>query len=192
MAGGEEIRIRSYRVCFELERRIHHVDRWRIPVPYGVPLRGIAYGAIALIGVLVIQRLPLIGALATVLHPALRLVVLPIGVAWALVRLRVDGRPLHAAALAWLRWRAGPARVAGFRAAERPGPAFLPDLAVAGDESGFRYRPARVAGPATVTLRYPARGSASRRRLTLRQTGDSPLWRGKRITVGRGQEVRFG
>ena len=31
--------IRSYRVCFSLERRIYKIDRWRLPVPWGVPLR---------------------------------------------------------------------------------------------------------------------------------------------------------
>ena len=26
------IQIRSFRVCFQLERRLHKIDRWRIPV----------------------------------------------------------------------------------------------------------------------------------------------------------------
>ena len=97
MEGGT-IPIRSYRVCFDLERRIHQVDRWRIPVPYGIPLRGIAYAVTCLIGVVVVQGLPLIGTVLGALHPALRLVILPVGVAYAACQLRVDGRPAHAAA----------------------------------------------------------------------------------------------
>jgi hypothetical protein len=114
VADGERFAIRSYRVCFELERRIHRIDRWRIPVPYGIPLRGLAYAALVLAVVLVAVRLLLIGAVLGLLHPALRLVVIrsrrPL-----LTRLRVDGRPAHAAGLAWVRWRAGPRRLSPLR-----------------------------------------------------------------------------
>jgi hypothetical protein len=78
VADGERFAIRSYRVCFELERRIHRIDRWRIPVPYGIPLRGLAYAALVLAVVLVAVRLLLIGAVLGLLHPALRLVVIPV------------------------------------------------------------------------------------------------------------------
>ena len=186
----ETLRIRSYRVCFELERRIHRIERWRIPVPYGVPLRGIAYGAIVLLAVLVLRRLPVTGQLLAILHPALQLVVLPIGVSWALVRLRVDGRPAHAAAVAWLGQRARSSRVAGFRPAEPLGATLIASVAIAPDERGARYCPGRVAGPAAVTLRYPAQVTISRRRMELRQSGETPLWRGRRVVLAAGQELR--
>jgi hypothetical protein len=181
--------IRSYRLCFELERRIHRIDRWRIPVPYGVPLRGVAYGAAALAAVLLLQRLPVAGELLGVLHPALRLVILPIAVACALTRLRVDGRPAHAAALAWLRWRLDPSTVAAFRAAERAGPRVLGDVAIAADQGSALYRRAVIRGPATVTLRYPARARARAKKLELRRAGGGPLWRGKRIRLAEGQRL---
>jgi hypothetical protein len=187
--ADRDLVIRSYRLCFDLERRIHRIDRWRIPVPYGVPLRGVAYGAAALATVLPLQRLPVTGELLGVLHPALRLVVLPIAVAYALTRLRVDGRPAHAAALAWLRWRLEPSRLAAFRAAERPGPRLLRDLAIAADEGSSLYRRALIRGPATVTARYPARARARARKLELRQAGGGPLWRGKRIRLAEGQRL---
>ena len=185
-------RIRSYRVCFELERRIHRIERWRIPVPYGVPLRGIVYGTLLLALVLVLRRLPGFGELLGVLHPALRLVVLPVGGAWALVRLRVDGRPVHAAGLSWIAWRLGPGRVVGFRAAEGLGPALIGDICVAPDERSARYRRARITGPAVVVLRYPVQARRSRGRLELRQTGKAPLWSGRRVAVAKGQEVGVG
>jgi hypothetical protein len=188
VADGELV-IRSYRLCFDLERRIHRIDRWRIPVPYGVPLRGVAYGAVALAAVLLLQRLPVTGGLLGVLHPALRLVILPIATACALTRLRVDGRPAHAAGIAWLRWRLDASRVAGYRTAEPPGPRLLGDLAIAVDEGSALYRRAVIRGPATVTARYPARARARARKLELRQAGGGPLWRGKRIRLAEGQRL---
>jgi len=187
--ADRELVIRSYRLCFALERRIHRIDRWRIPVPYGVPLRGVAYGAVALVAVLLLQRLPATGEVLRALHPALRFVILPVGVAAVLTRVLVDGRPAHSAARAWLGWRLAPARVAAFGAAERPGPRLLENLVVAGDERAARYRRSVIRGPATVTLRYPARAHARARSLRLRQTEGGPLWRGKLIRLAAGQRL---
>ena len=185
------IAIRSYRLCFELERRIHQIDRWRIPVPYGIPLRGIAYAAGALVAVLLCQSLPLVGALVGAVHPAIRLVIVPVGAAYALCQLRVDGRPAHKAALAWLAYQAEPKRIASFRASTPLGSAALGELALAPDERWPRYRPGVVEGPADLTLRYPAR--ASRRGATIELTAGSPaaLWRGRRIALRAGQRVRI-
>ena len=38
-----DIQLRSFRVCFQLERRLHRIDRFRLPFPYGLPLRGLGY-----------------------------------------------------------------------------------------------------------------------------------------------------
>jgi hypothetical protein len=186
----DELVIRSFRVCFDLERRIFRVDRWRIPAPYGVPLAGLAYAALALVAVLVLQRLPVTGQLLGVLHPALRFVILPVGVAYVAARLRVDGRPAHAAVVSWLRWCTTPRRVAAFRPAGPAGAQLLADFAVAADERAGRYRRCVVRGPAEVTLRYPARARRRGRRLELRPAGERPLWRGKRIRLGRRQALR--
>jgi hypothetical protein len=190
VADNEPFLIRSYRVCFELERRIHQVDRWRIPVPYGIPLRGLAYAALVLAAVLVAGRLPLIGAILGLLHPALRLVVIPVVSAALLTRLRVDGRPAHAAALAWVRWRAGARRLSALRPSAAPAPARLPDVELVPDEDTSHYRPARIGGPCELTLRYPASARRRGRTLELRQSSERPMWRGKRIALRPGQRVR--
>lgn len=187
---GDELVIRSYRLCFELERRIFRVDRWRIPAPYGVPLSGIAYAALALMAVLVLERLPATGELLGVLHPALRFVILPVGLAYVAAQLRVDGRPAHATALAWLRWRVEPARVVALRAAGAGRVELVGDVIVAADQYAARYRRCVVRGPAEVTLRYPARARTHGRRLELDQSEGRPLWRGKVIRLGEGQLLR--
>ena len=183
------ISIRSYRVCFDLERRIHQVDRWRIPVPYGIPLRGLAYAALALLAMLMLQRLPVLGQLIAAVHPALRLVIVPVGLAYAACRLTVDGRPAHSAALAWLGYRCVPRRVAAFRPAVASGPVSLGDVPMAPDESGARYRPGVVLGPAEVVLRYPATASQRGRTLRLTPAGGSAMWRGKRVVLRAGQRL---
>ena len=188
----EQLSIRSYRLCFELERRIHKIDRWRIPVPYGVPLRGIAYAACALGLILVAGGLPLIGPLLALVHPAVRLVVAPAAAGYLLWQLRIDGRPAHRAALAWARLALSPARVAAFRAAPAPGPQRLGDVSVCPDERSCRYRPALIAGPASVLLRYPASGRRRGRTLHLRPVAGGAMWRGKRLKVGSGRRVRVG
>src|SRR5215213_10110090 len=48
---------------FVVDRRIYRVDRWALPVPGGVPLRGVAYFAAALVGVVVFGGMPGIGGL---------------------------------------------------------------------------------------------------------------------------------
>lgn len=191
MADGETIPIRSYRLCFELERRIHQIDRWRIPVPYGIPLRGIAYAACALVAVLVAQGLPGIGLLIGAIHPAIRLVIAPVGAAYALCRLKVDGRSAHAAGLAWLGYHARPKRVAALRACSPLGPVALADVWIAADERAARYRPGVVEGPAEVTLRYPA--SARRRGATVEIVGIGarPMWRGRRLALRAGQRLKL-
>jgi hypothetical protein len=185
------IPIRSYRVCFELERRIHKIDRWRIPVPYGVPLRGIGYAAAALACLLVAQRVPLLGELLAALHPALRLVLAPIGLAYALCQLKVDGRPAHVAAVAWLAYQAAPKRIAAFRAVAPLGTVELADIALAPDERSARYRRALITGPASVVLRYPARAQRRGRTVELAQSSRRAMWVGKRVELAPGQRLRL-
>ena len=53
--SDNKITLRSYRLAFELERRLHRIDRFRIPVPYGIPLAALAY-AVALAALFVARR----------------------------------------------------------------------------------------------------------------------------------------
>lgn len=188
----DALTIRSYRLCFRLERRIYKIDRFRVPVSWGVPLRSVGYAAAILCAVLLAQRLPGIGDLLTGIHPAVRYAILPIGAAYALTELELDGRPAHQTMLAWLRWRSGPRQIAGLRAAPgaRAG-ARLADISIAPDERGSHYRPARVAGPCRLLLRYPGRVTPRRGGLVLEQTSDKPMRRGKVLALDDGQELRL-
>ena len=183
--------IRSYRLCFELERRIHRIDRWRIPLPYGLPIRGIAYAALALVVVLAVGRLPLVGDLVALAHPAIRLVITPVGAAYLLTQLRVDGRPAHSAGVGWLRHRLSARRVRAFAPAEPSGPRLIADVAIAPDERTPRLRAGTVRGPASVLVRYPARARQRGATLELRQSGSDPLWRARRIELAAGQALRL-
>lgn len=190
MHGDETtVAIRSYALCFSHERRIHQIDRWRIPVPYGIPLRGIAYAALALLCVLMLARVPVIGAALGLLHPALRLVILPVAVAYALCGLRFDGRPAHAAALSWVRYQAAPKRVAACRAILAPGPVVFADIAIAGDERSAHYRPGVLCGPAEVLLRRPATATRAGQTIRICACEGRVLWSAKRVTLGRGQRL---
>jgi len=181
--SDEALPIRSYRVCFDLERRIHQVDKWRIPVPYGLSLRGIGYAAFALLLVIGLARVPVLGPLVGSLHPALRLVVVPSLAGVLMARVRIDGRVAHAHMAALLCHGLASRWVAGFRPMAPPGPCELADLELAPDLAGARVRRATVAGPCRVIVRYPMRVSQRGRKLCLQQLGDEPLWSGKTITV---------
>src|SRR4051794_24021445 len=149
--------IRSFRVVFALERRIHHIDHWRIPVPYGLPVRALAYAVAALAVIVIAGRLPLVGDVVGLVPAPLRLVVWPGAAGFALSRLRVDGRPAHAFLLAMARYRAGPRYLSAFRAAPRPGTRLRvgDPLAFMPDERGAQVRRGRVRGPVRIRLAYP-------------------------------------
>jgi hypothetical protein len=179
------IPIRSYRVCFEMERRIHRIDNWRVPLSYGLPLVGLGWAMLALAIMAVASSLPILGPPLGLLHPALRFVLVPIAVAWLLCRWRIDGRSPAATALAYVRWRTGPRRLVAFRAAPEPGPrpVTLGTITFAADERGARLRPGVVQGPARVVLRYPARLRERGRTLHVTAQDGPPLWRGTEVRL---------
>lgn len=183
------IAVRGYHVCFRIERRLHKIDRWRIPVPYGVPLRAVAYGGIVLVAVLILGALPAVDGMLDLLGPWFRYVVLPIGVAWGLYRWTIDGRSSPATAVAWLRWRLGRRRLSACREVPAPGPVTLGDVTVAPDERSSRLRPAVIEGPAKVVFRYPIDREERGSRLTVRQSSSQPQWRGTQVRLRRGQRV---
>jgi hypothetical protein len=188
----DEVTIRSFRLAFELERRIFKVDRWRLPFAYGVALRSIGYAAAALAAIVVLARLPGAGAALAVVPAPLKFVVAPLAAAYALTRVDIDGRPAHRVAAAWARHVAARGRLAAFRRIDAPGrPALLAALTLAADERSARYRRAVVRGPATILVRYPARARPRGATLRLRQTSTVPLRRARTIEVGSGQRVVF-
>src|SRR4051812_519566 len=126
--------IRSYRRVFEVDRRIYRVDRWALPVPGGVPLRAVGYFLAALLGVLLLGRVPLV---ADVSAP-IRLVVIPLALAVLGTQAAPDGRAAHRFAGDWvrLRWRARRQSVGRRVALEDEAIAWHGELAVRWDGDG--------------------------------------------------------
>jgi hypothetical protein len=191
--GGERVmQIRSFRNCFTVERRIHKLDRWRVPLPYGLPVRGLAYFVVASVTLLVLSRLPLFGVVLNEFNTFTRLVLIPGAIAFVLYRVTLDGRPSHAAAVAWIRMHTEPGRMSGFRRLDTPERVTLGTVLLAPDERSARMRAGVIEGPAEVVLRYAAEAEPRRRELRVRQSGHEPLWRGKRVRLGAGQRVVVG
>jgi hypothetical protein len=189
---AEGLTIRSFRLVFELERRIHKVDRWQIPVPYGIPLRGLAYWAVVLVTTIVLGRIPLMGELIGTLPTPLRFVILPVGVAYVVTRVQMDGRAAHTTLAAWARLALSPSRVAAFSRVPCVGAVVrLGDATFVPDERSTRFRGAVIEGPATVLLRYPAYGWIRRRGRTLhmRQVPGPALFVGKQVRLCAGQRM---
>ena len=191
--GRAALEIQSFRVVFALERRIHRIDRWRLPLPYGVPVRALGYGTAALVAIVAASRLPITGALLEILPAPIRFVLLPGFAAFVLDRTRVDGRRAHNYLIALVRQRFRPRDVAAFRSAPAPGHSerLVEDIPFVPDEHARRYRPARVKGPIRLKLAYPASCGRRRRRLILEQASTEPLRRARLLKVAPGVEVEF-
>lgn len=181
--------VRSFRVVFRLERRLYKVQRWRIPVPHGIPVRGLGYGVGVLAVLLLISRVPVLGAAVAHVPAPVRFVIAPVLVAGALARLSVDGRPAHRHLSAWVRHRLNADEVSAFRPIGGVGSEhrFLDPVPVVPDASGAVYRRAHVRGPASLVVRYPARMRGRGRRLELTPSAGSALWRAGRVELRGGQ-----
>lgn len=184
-----EIPIRSFRVCFDMERRLHRIDRFRIPLPYGVPLRGLVYSAAILLAMLVLAALPIVGGLVGAVNPVARYVGLPLGVGYLLTELRVDGRSGHAVVASWLRLQLGPRRLRAFRTHKPPSRFLLAPILVALDERGPRLRRGVLHGRGRIYLRQPAQLSTHGRTLRVRGEHGEPRRRGALIDLRAGQRV---
>jgi len=208
------IPIRSYRVVFRIERRIHQIDRFRLPFPYGVEVRALVYAAAVYVVVLALGRVPLIDALLGLLPAPVHWGLLPLGTVFVLLKVRIDGRPPHRVLLAAVRWATSPKQLAGLRPCPPAGSSFVPlrEVWMRPDWRAPRYRAAVIAGPARVTLRYPAtveahRGHGARlrrgvtpalapgeipaRRLVVRAHAAAPMFVGKTIVIPPGGRVEF-
>src|SRR5436305_3558521 len=188
-----KLEIRSFRVVFQLERRLHRIQHWKLPLPYGLPLRGLAYGAFVLAAILLLGRLPVVGTAVGVIPPPVRFLLAPVGAGFFLARARVDGRPAHRFLLAWGRHSFSARWLSAFRAIPAPGTCvrFVEPIVFVPDSSAPEYRPARLVGPARVLLRYPARATQRGRRLLVSPLPGGHLRRGKELAFAGRQEVRF-
>ena len=148
--SDQTIQIRSFRVVFDLERRIHRIDRFRVPLPYGLPVRSLGYAAAALLVVLLLQSVPGIGNALATLDAPVRFVLVPIGVSVLVSRLRVDGRTAHAAALAWLSFLIAPRRRVAWEPSRPEASVVVGDFLVAHTpRARRRWRPAWQRPPRT-------------------------------------------
>jgi hypothetical protein len=188
---GSGIAIRSFRVVFDLERRIHKVDRIRLPLPYGLPLRSVAYAVAAFLAVLVLARLPLLGGALAVLPAPVRLAVLPALVSYLLTQMRPDGRPAHWFLMALARQRVARAEVVALAPVRRQRLERLGDVIVAPDERDVRLRVGVVEGPAVALLRLPVEARQRGRTLVLEQTGELPQFQGRRLVLDDGQRTEL-
>jgi hypothetical protein len=185
---GERLVIRSYRRVFEVDRRIYRVDRWALPVPGGVPLRGLGYFVATILVLLVCGRLPGVGELVGAVSPPLRFVVVPLAVAVAGTQAAPDGRSAHRFAWDWLRFRLRARRRCAGRVVPLEGEpvAFGGVLGVCWDWHGAALHRARVRGPARVTFALPVQLDARHRGLVVRPDPDEPA--GQAVVLG-GREV---
>jgi TcpE family len=187
---AERLVVRSYRRVFQVDRRIYRVDRWVLPVPGGVPLRGVAYFAAALGAVLLAGRVPVIGGLVGELAVPLRYVVLPFAVALLGTQAAPDGRLAHRFAWDWLRLRVrSRRRSAGRRVPLECEPVPWHGVVATGwDESASSLRRGRIGGPAMVTFGVPVQVVSCRRgRVVARAVAQGEG--GAEVAIGVGQVV---
>jgi hypothetical protein len=191
-AEDTTMQIRSFRVCFQLERRIHKLERWRIPLPYGLPVRGLLYGGAILVAVLVAARLPLLSSLVGALHPVVRYGLLPVAGGYLLTELKLDGRSGHSVAISWLRMRFGPRRICAFRPLAGATQVRLGAVTVAADGRGPRLRRGVIEGEGPVVLRTPVALRTKGRTLRVRPDGGEVRPRGRQINLRPGQRIVIG
>jgi hypothetical protein len=207
MVESRGIQLRGYRRVFRIERRLYKFDRWRIPYPHGVPLRGIGYFLILELTAFALSRLPVLGALLALPSPVIPFLGLPAAGAFLLMQGRIDGRPPHHVLASLLRFALAPRCLAGLSSCPRQGEDVAPvaEVAVAYDGRESFSVPGRVRGPAKITFRYPAtvavegaplwlrdpqkRAARARRYRVRRQSGAAPMLRGKTVGVPAGREV---
>jgi hypothetical protein len=162
-AASDRVEVRSYRTVFELERRLYRLDRFRLN-PAGVPLRGVVYFALAVIGVALARAIPPLAWILDKLPWYLRYLGLPVALAALLTVVRVDGRPFHLALSAlWRGPRATP-RLNGLRPCRSADAIWQPPaLLVIPDGSDPVLRRYRFRGPGAVMVRVAHEPPAPRR-----------------------------
>jgi hypothetical protein len=147
------LEIRSYRRVFDLERRIYRIDRLRLN-PAGVPVRGVVYYFGLLFAVLLIDAMPLIGAVVSWMPWYVRAVAFPGAGAALLAVVRIDGRTAHLVGWSVLRHALEPRCLSRLRPCEPLGRRWHPPpLAIMPDGSEGQLRKLRYRGPGRVTIK---------------------------------------
>ncbi len=160
------LEVRSFRSVFALERRIYRIDTLRLN-PSGIPLRGIGYAAALVAVALIAGALPPTAWLDPLIPWYVRDLGAPLAGATLLGALRVEGRPVHIAALALLRHALTCRRLSALAPLPRCGARWRPSPVLwIPDGSDARFRSLRYRGPGAVLVCHPhlrAEWSARRR-----------------------------
>jgi hypothetical protein len=195
--------IRSYRRVFDLERRIYSVDRLRLN-PGGVPVRGVVYFFVLLLGGLAAGVLPGVRSIAAGVPWYMRDLAAPAAAASTLTVVRVEGRTFHLAARALASHLVAPRTVGCLRGRSEVGATWFPDaIVLLPDGSDARLRRLRYAGPGALLVAVeherlvpapqdlPALGSLSRTRaVVVAQAGNGlALRRGQVILLEAGARL---
>ncbi|HEX6490486.1 MAG TPA: TcpE family conjugal transfer membrane protein [Gaiellaceae bacterium] len=191
MSADDELVVRSYRRVFRLERRIYRIDRFVLPVPGGIPLRGLCYFVAGFLAILVAGSLPGLGSLLALAPLPLRALLLPAGLAVLFTQATPDGLPAHRFARTWLSLRLRPRRTWAGRPAARGEPDSLgADCGYSSDLSASELRRSRVRGPARVEFAVPV-SLERRRRYWLARPGGAGATPGGRIDVAAGERLEI-
>lgn len=189
----QPLMIRSYRGVFRFERRLYRIDRWRLPLRQGLPVRALLYAPVAYAALLCAGALPLLGPVLGVLPAPVRWLLLPGALVVAALRVQVAGRPGHRALVSILRWAVSPRWLAGLRRCPPPAGrlTLTGALVVRPDTRGPHYRPGRVAGPAHVVLSAPAQLAvrSELRRVELTPLEDAHLTAGRLLELPANSEL---
>ncbi len=175
--------IYSYGSVFRIERRIYRFWGKRLPMPYGVPLRGIGYAVGGLICIVISQQLPGVGWFVSQIPAPLRFVILPFCVGLLAVQVTPDGRDVHRFASSWLRHH------------------LTPRQSRAGRYGRFNSRHLRMKGVCTMASPFqgasPGPGVLSGRSVVRVRgnarlsVGDAVIGPGQLLIVRAGEKVRF-
>lgn len=183
--------IQSFRLVFNLERRLHRIDRWRLPFPGGIPITAIGHATTALIVVIALRQLPITGQLISALPAPLAYVIAPAAIAAALTRLTIDGRPAHRHLTAQTLTHLNAARTTASRTAPTGQLHIHDDTLLAASPTAPDYPACTITGPATVRLTQPARANPRGQTLHITPTSGPPLTRGKTIRLRPGQTLKI-
>jgi hypothetical protein len=154
MIDPEAVEIRSFRRITHMEHRLYR--GFKVPAtdfelrwPGGLPWRGFMYFVWGLAAILVAGHVYVIGTALGIVHPVLKFMILPAGLAVLAMKNadRTDGLPPHVFAVLWARER--------LTRKPRDSSAWSAKLGVRWDEHATRLHRSMVRGPARVTFREP-------------------------------------
>ncbi|HEY1833808.1 MAG TPA: hypothetical protein VGG08_05170, partial [Solirubrobacteraceae bacterium] len=163
---------------------IYAIDRLRLN-PGGVPVRAVVYVLVAALAMLVLRRIPLIGAVIQIVPWFVWDLALPLFVGAAFSQFSIDGRPFHLAALSCLSFCFGPRELAGMRPVVTAASRWDPhDVVLIPEGSEARMRSFVYRGPGLVSVVVHGSLTEIRERRRLRFLGSSRPARRELVVSG--------